>query len=77
MGLLKLLLTSRRTTVRAYALVRDARVPLRLKLIALAAGSIDPSPVFTHKLPLGESPQGYSAMDERVAIKVCLEISAP
>ena len=37
MGLLKLLLTSRRTAVRAYALVRDARVPLRLKLIALAA----------------------------------------
>jgi uncharacterized membrane protein YkvA (DUF1232 family) len=37
MGLLKLLLTSRRTAVRAYALVRDARVPKRLKLLALAA----------------------------------------
>jgi uncharacterized membrane protein YkvA (DUF1232 family) len=37
MGLLKLLLTSRRTVVRAYALARDARVPLRLKLIAAAA----------------------------------------
>jgi len=37
MGLLKLLLTSRRTAVRAYALVCDARVPLRLKLTALAA----------------------------------------
>jgi uncharacterized membrane protein YkvA (DUF1232 family) len=37
MGLLKLLLTSRRSAVRAYALVRDARVPLRLKLTALAA----------------------------------------
>ena len=37
MGLLKLLLTSRRTAVRAYALVGDARVPLRLKLTALAA----------------------------------------
>jgi len=37
MGLLKLLLTSRRNAVRAYALVRDARVPLRLKLLALAA----------------------------------------
>jgi uncharacterized membrane protein YkvA (DUF1232 family) len=37
MGLLKLLLTSRRTAVRAYGLVRDARVPLRLKLTALAA----------------------------------------
>ncbi len=37
MGLLKLLLTSRRTAVRAYALIRDARVPMRLKLSALAA----------------------------------------
>ena len=37
MGLLKLFLTSRRTAVRAYALFRDARVPLRLKLVALAA----------------------------------------
>ena len=37
MGLLKLLLTSRKTAVRAYALVRDARVPIRLKLLALAA----------------------------------------
>ncbi len=34
MGLLKLLLTSRRTAVRAYALIRDARVPMRLKLLA-------------------------------------------
>ena len=37
MGLLKLLLTSRTTAVRAYGLARDARVPLRLKVIALAA----------------------------------------
>ncbi len=37
MGLLKLLLTSRRTAVRAYALISDARVPLRLKLAAVAA----------------------------------------
>ena len=37
MGLFKLLLTSRRTAVRAYALVRDGRVPLRLKLTAIAA----------------------------------------
>jgi uncharacterized membrane protein YkvA (DUF1232 family) len=37
MGLLKLLLTSRRTVVRAFALFRDTRVPLRFKLIAAAA----------------------------------------
>ena len=37
MSFLKLLLTSRRTAVRAYALIGDARVPLRLKLGAVAA----------------------------------------
>jgi len=37
MSLLKLLLTSRRTAVLAFALIRDARVPLRLKLTAVAA----------------------------------------
>ena len=36
MGLLRLLLTSRRTLARAIALVRDVRVPLRLKLLAAA-----------------------------------------
>jgi uncharacterized membrane protein YkvA (DUF1232 family) len=36
MGLLRLLLASRRTLARAYALARDSRVPLRLKLLALA-----------------------------------------
>ena len=36
MGLVRLLLTSRRTLARALVLVRDVRVPLRLKLLALA-----------------------------------------
>ena len=44
---------------------------------ALAAGTIDPAPVFTMRLPLDAAPQGYEAMDERSAIKVCLEVSAP
>ncbi|HEY0383892.1 MAG TPA: zinc-binding dehydrogenase [Candidatus Elarobacter sp.] len=61
--------------------LRGALAPVRAYLpelmSALADGAIDPSPVFTHKLPLDASPQGYSAMDERAAIKVCLEISAP
>jgi threonine dehydrogenase-like Zn-dependent dehydrogenase len=61
--------------------LRGALAPVRAYLpelmSALAGGSIDPSPVFTHKLPLTESPQGYGAMDQRVAIKVCLEVSAP
>ena len=45
MGLLRLLLTSRRTLVRAFALVRDPRVPLRLKLLALAGALFILSPL--------------------------------
>ncbi len=37
MGLLRLFLTSRRSAVRAFALARDPRVPLRLKVLAVAA----------------------------------------
>jgi threonine dehydrogenase-like Zn-dependent dehydrogenase len=40
----------------------------------LGAGRIDPSPVFTLRLPLAQSPEGYAAMDERRAIKVILDI---
>ena len=36
MGLVRFLLTSRRTLARALTLARDARVPMRLKLLALA-----------------------------------------
>jgi threonine dehydrogenase-like Zn-dependent dehydrogenase len=42
----------------------------------LAAGRIDPSPVFTLRVPLAQSPDGYAAMDERRAIKVILDVSA-
>lgn len=42
----------------------------------LAAKRIDPAPVFTLRLPLAESPNGYAAMDERRAIKVILDVSA-
>jgi threonine dehydrogenase-like Zn-dependent dehydrogenase len=61
--------------------LRGALAPVRAYLPelmgALADGKIDPGPVFTHKLPLAGAPAGYKAMDEREAIKVCLEISAP
>lgn len=40
----------------------------------VVSGRIDPSPIFTLRLPLGETPQGYRAMDERKAIKVLLEV---
>jgi uncharacterized membrane protein YkvA (DUF1232 family) len=45
MALLRLLLTSRRTLARAYALARDARVPMRLKLLALAGALFILSPL--------------------------------
>jgi alcohol dehydrogenase len=42
----------------------------------VANGTIDPSPVFTLRLPLDRSPEGYAAMDKREAIKVVLDVSA-
>ncbi len=41
----------------------------------VANGTLDPSPVFTLRLPLEGSPQGYAAMDDRSAIKVVLNVS--
>jgi threonine dehydrogenase-like Zn-dependent dehydrogenase len=40
----------------------------------LAANRIDPAPVFSLRLPLAQSPEGYAAMDERRAIKVILDV---
>lgn len=61
--------------------LRGALAPVRAYLpelmAALAAGVIDPSPVFTSRLPLGSAPEGYRAMDQRETIKVCLDISSP
>ncbi len=61
--------------------LRGALAPVRAYLPelmgALADGKIDPGPVFTEKLALAAAPQGYADMDERRAIKVCLEVSAP
>jgi len=42
----------------------------------VANGTIDPSPVFTMRLPLERSPEGYAAMDKRETIKVVLDVSA-
>lgn len=60
--------------------LRGALAPVRAYLpelmTALAEGAIDPSPVFTRRLPLAESPEGYRAMDEREAIKICLDVTA-
>jgi len=41
----------------------------------VAAGTLDPSSVFTLRLPLEDAPKGYAAMDDRSAIKVVLDVS--
>jgi threonine dehydrogenase-like Zn-dependent dehydrogenase len=60
--------------------VRGGIAPVRQyipRLLAdLGTGRIDPSAVFTLRLPLAQSPEGYAAMDERKAIKVILDVSA-
>jgi uncharacterized membrane protein YkvA (DUF1232 family) len=45
MGLLRLLLTSRRTIVRAWRLARDQRVPKRFKIMALLGALLILSPL--------------------------------
>lgn len=61
--------------------LRGALAPVRRYLpelvAALADGEIDPSPVFSLRLPLERTPAGYEAMDERSAIKICLDVSPP
>jgi len=45
MSLLRLLVTSRRTVARAYELVRDPRVPVRLKVLTAACALFILSPL--------------------------------
>jgi alcohol dehydrogenase len=52
-----------------------ARAYLPQLLESLAAGRIDPAPVFDLALPLGRVADGYAAMDERRAVKVLLAVS--
>ena len=53
MGLLRLLLTSRRTVVSAWRLARDGRVPQRLKIVAALGLLLILSPLnFLGDIPL-------------------------
>jgi threonine dehydrogenase-like Zn-dependent dehydrogenase len=40
---------------------------------ALASGTLDPRPLISHRLPIGEAPAGYAAFDARAATKVVLD----
>jgi 2-desacetyl-2-hydroxyethyl bacteriochlorophyllide A dehydrogenase len=42
-------------------------------MAALVAGDLDPSPLISHRLPLGDAPAGYAAFDRREATKVVLD----
>lgn len=62
-----------------HVALRGGPAPVRAflpRLIeSLAAGRIDPSPVFDLTLPLSRVAEGYAAMDERHAIKVLLDVA--
>lgn len=38
----------------------------------LAAGTLDPTPLVTHHMPLGDAPEGYAIYDRREALKIVL-----
>ena len=38
----------------------------------LEAGSLDPSPLVTHHMPLEDAPEAYAVYDRREALKIVL-----
>jgi threonine dehydrogenase-like Zn-dependent dehydrogenase len=40
---------------------------------AVTAGTLDPAPLISHRLPIDDAPQGYAAFDRREATKVVLD----
>lgn len=67
-----------RTLFLNNLVLRGALAPARAYipelLASLAAGRIDPSPVFDLRLPLERVAEGYAAMDQRTAIKTLLTV---
>jgi alcohol dehydrogenase len=45
----------------------------RSTMEALVAGTLDPRPLISHRLPLEEAPDGYAAFDAHLATKVVLD----
>jgi len=52
--------------------IGDPTADAGLLLDRLAAGTLDPTPVVTHRLPLGEAAEAYRLFDSREATKVVL-----
>lgn len=59
--------------------LRGALAPARAYIPELLrdveSGKLDPSPIFDLRVPLERVAEGYTAMDERTAIKVLLEVA--
>jgi alcohol dehydrogenase len=53
--------------------VGDPGADREMLLGAIAAGTLEPSRVITHRLPLDEAPDAYRVFDAREAVKVLLE----
>ncbi len=61
--------------VSLHGALAPARAYIEPLMAAVVDGSIDPSRVFDLELPLEKVADGYSAMDERRAIKVLLNVA--
>jgi threonine dehydrogenase-like Zn-dependent dehydrogenase len=53
--------------------VGDPGADREMLLGAIAAGTLEPSRVITHRMPLDEAPDAYRIFDAREAVKVLLE----
>ena len=62
---------ARALTVR-FAGICPVHAWWRVAMDEVVAGRIDPVPLVSHRLPLGEAPRGYALFDAREATKVLL-----
>ncbi len=63
--------------IRGIQLVFAGETPVhtwwRHTMDAVATGALDPTPLISHRLPIGEAPAGYAAFDRHEATKVVLD----
>jgi threonine dehydrogenase-like Zn-dependent dehydrogenase len=63
--------------VRGISLVFAGETPIqavwRTTMDRVAAGTLDPAPLVSHRLPIAEAARAYDLFDRRVATKVVLD----
>ena len=63
--------------IRGIQLLFAGETPIhawwRRSMDEVASGALDPAPLISHRLPIGEAPAGYAAFDRREATKVVLD----